>query len=138
MRPKFVFDTNAIVSALLLPRSAPRQAFDLALGTGSILASTDSIAELNDVLRRRRFNKYVAELQRLEFLAALLRESELVQVVENVRICRDPKDDKFLSLAISGRASCVITGDEDLLVLHPFREILILKPAEFLMRDWHL
>jgi predicted nucleic acid-binding protein len=49
-----------------------------------------------------------------------------------VRACRDPKDDKFLELAVSGAACCVVTGDQDLLALHPFRSVSILTPAQFL------
>ena len=47
-------------------------------------------------------------------------------------MCRDPDDDKFLELAVSGNADYLVSGDDDLLALHPFREIPILRPAEFL------
>jgi predicted nucleic acid-binding protein len=60
----------------------------------------------------------------------------LVDVTERVAACRDPKDDKFLELAVSGRASCIVSGDKDLLALHPFRGIAILNPAAFLTVDW--
>jgi len=46
--------------------------------------------------------------------------------------CRDPKDNKFLELAVTANASCIITGDDDLLVLHPFRNIPILNASDFL------
>lgn len=136
MHAKFVFDTNAIVSAALLPRSKSRSAFDTASKLGKLLVSPDTVDELNDVLRRPHFDKYITESLRVEFLTALLREAELVDITEEVRVCRDPKDDKFLSLAMSGNADCIITGDKDLLVLHPFRNILILTPADFVSRDW--
>jgi len=91
--------------------------------------------ESYDVFRRKEFEKYVTETLRVEFLAALLRDSELVQITENVKVCRDPRDDKFLSLAISGNASCIVSGDKDLLVLNPFREIPIMPPAQFLEEE---
>ena len=134
MAGRFVFDTNAILSALLLPKSKPRQAFDKARREGTLLISEDMIGEINDVLRRDEFEKYVKESLRVEFLTALLRDAELVQVTENVTACRDPRDDKFLSLAVSGNANCIVSGDKDLLVLDPFREIAILSPAQFLER----
>jgi putative PIN family toxin of toxin-antitoxin system len=127
-----VIDTSVAVSAVLLPRSVPRQAFDAAAMRGRPLVSTATIAELDEVLRRPKFNRYVPEDKRLEFLAALLREAEVVEVTEVVNECRDPKDNKFLELAISGRASHVISGDPDLLVLHPFRGVVIATPQEFL------
>jgi len=104
MAGRFVFDTNAIVGAVLLPKSKPRKAFDKANQNGKLLVSNEVIEELNDVLRRGDFEKYVTEALRVEFLAALLRDAELVRITENVKACRDPRDDKFLSLAISGNA----------------------------------
>ena len=97
-----------------------------------IVGQAETIDELNDVLRRDDFDKYIAEALRTEFLVALLRDAELVDITETIVACRDPRDDKFLSLAVSGSADCIISGDKDLLVLNPFRDILILTPAQFL------
>ena len=126
-----VLDTNVVVSAALLPRSTPRRAFDQVLEQGISLISLATLAELNEVLRRPRFNSYLREEERLGFLAALVRESELVEVTAAVSVCRDPKDDKFLELALSGAATHIISGDDDLLALHPFRGIAILSPHDF-------
>ena len=126
-----VLDTNVAVSAALLPQSTPRRAFDLVLRHGASLISIATLAELNEVLRRPRFDRYLTEEERLEFLAAVVRESELVEVTAVVSVCRDPKDDKFLELALSGAATHIISGDNDLLALHPFREIAILSPQDF-------
>ena len=130
-----VIDTSVIVSAVLLPQSAPRQAFDLATSRGALLVSIQTIAELEDVLRRPKFEKYIAEAQRLEFLAALLHIAEPTEVRDVVSECRDAKDNKFLELALSGSASHIISGDADLLVLHPFRGIEIVTPHTFLSLD---
>lgn len=126
-----IIDTGVVVSALLLPRSVPRQAFDVAAARGRLLVSDETIAELDDVLRWPKFDKYVSETRRLEFLAALVREAEVIDVVDVVTECRDPKDNKFLELALSGRGSHIVTGDTDLLVLHPFRRIAIVNPQSF-------
>jgi putative PIN family toxin of toxin-antitoxin system len=55
-----------------------------------------------------------------------------IQVSVSINLCRDPKDNKFLELAIEAGAACTITGDKDLLVLHPFENIPILSAADFL------
>jgi predicted nucleic acid-binding protein len=55
-----------------------------------------------------------------------------VEISETIVACRDPKDDQYLALAINGGAECIVTGDEDLLVLHPFRSIPILTARSFL------
>jgi uncharacterized protein len=129
---RFVLDTGVLVSAVLLPRSVPRRAVDLAFARGIVLASADTIDELDEVLRRHRFNRYLHEKERLLFLAAFIRDIRLVEVTEKLTECRDPKDNKFLELAISGNATCIMSGDSDLLVLNPFRRITILTPQEFL------
>jgi putative PIN family toxin of toxin-antitoxin system len=127
-----VLDTGAVVSAVLLPRSVPRRAFDRAAACGKILVSLATLGELDDVLRRSKFDKYIGQAKRLEFFAAFARKAEMVEVAEVVRECRDPKDDKFLELEVSGGASHIISGDGDLLALHPFRSIAIVTPHDFL------
>jgi uncharacterized protein len=130
--PRFVLDTNVIVSALLLPDSKPRDAFDRALDLGKIVISISVFVELEAVLSRGKFDKYLTDEERKEFLAALVREAEYVDITEVIAVCRDPKDDKFLELAVSGHADCLITGDPDLLALHPFRDIPILRPSAYI------
>ncbi len=131
---RVVIDTGVAVSALLLPHSIPRQAFDLALSRCLVLESSATVTELEEVLRRPKFDKYFDEAQRLEFLAALIREAMVIEVSSTVTECRDPKDNKFLELAISGRASHIVSGDADLLVLNPFQEISIVSPHEFVLQ----
>jgi putative PIN family toxin of toxin-antitoxin system len=127
-----VFDTNVVVSAVLLAGSVPRRALDAAVRMSRLLVSAATVAELEGVLRRPKFDKYIRQDERLEFLAALVREAEVVEVTEVVTDCRDPKDNQFLELAVSGRATHIVTGDADLLALHPFRGMSILTPQAFL------
>jgi uncharacterized protein len=128
---RFVLDTGVLVRALLLPLSVPRQAVDLAFVHGIIMVSAATIDELNEVLRRPKFNRYLGEEERLLFLSAFIRDATVVDVTENITACRDAKDNKFLELAVAGDATCIVTGDHDLLVLSPFRGIPILSPQEF-------
>ena len=129
---RFVFDTNVVVSALLLANSIPRQAFDRALDNGTILLSVPVILELADVLGRDKLNKFLFEEERMRFLVALIKQAELVRISQAIDLCRDAKDNKFLELAVAGAASCIVSGDKDLLVLSPFRGIPIVTPNEFL------
>ena len=117
-----VFDTNVLVSALLLPESKPRQALDLALGNGKVLLSFAALAELYDVLSRKQLHRYVDEEDIRSFLAALTREAQWIEVDAEIKACRDSKDDKFLELALSGHATYIVTGDSDLLLSIPFGE----------------
>ena len=127
-----VFDTGVLVGAVLLPHSLPRRAFDSIEQAGRLLLSEATLDELDSVLRRPKFDKYVSERDRLEFLVALVRQAEVVPITFQISECRNPSDNKFLELAVSGGAGQIVSGDADLLVLHPFRGIDILRPAEFL------
>ncbi len=129
---RFVFDTNVMLSALLFEQSVPRRAFDTALDHGRILLSAATLTELTLVLGRPKFDRYVHAEERERFLVALVREASLVEPGEEIHACRDPDDNEFLALAVAGGASYIISGDEDLLILNPFRGIQILAPAEFL------
>ncbi|MDE0673409.1 MAG: putative toxin-antitoxin system toxin component, PIN family [Caldilineaceae bacterium] len=102
-----------------------------------VLMSIALSEEIADVMSRARFDKYVSSEERALFLAALLDASEVVEIVDSIRICRDPKDDKILELAISGNADCIVTGDDDLLALNPFRGVAIVTPADFLQASSH-
>lgn len=58
--------------------------------------------------------------------------SQVVEPQEQIQACRDPKDDIYLETAVSAQADCIVSGDPDLLALHPFRGIFILTPRDFL------
>jgi len=131
-RLRVVLDTNALVSRLLLPNSAPARAVRLAVSEDRILASDATLMELADVLGRLKFDPYVTIEERQTFLRLFGRIAERVQIIHVVRTCRDPKDDKFLELAANGSAGAIVTGDNDLLALHPFRGIPVLTPTAFL------
>ena len=134
MEPKnrYVFDTGVLVSAALFPDSVPGQAMREALRRGLLLLSQATTEEIAEVLNRRKFDHYVSVPTRKRFLAALVREALVVETNRSFAVCRDPKDNKFLDLAVCGEASVLVSGDQDLLVLHPFQGIPILTPAQFL------
>ena len=135
-KPRFVLDTNVVVSAVLIKQSISRRAFDKAEQNGQLLLSILAIDELNEVLRRKKFNKYLTERERLRFLNVLIHKAKLIQIIETISVCRDPKDDKFLELAVNGQADAILSGDQDLLVLHPFQGIPIVAPRQFLQMSW--
>jgi putative PIN family toxin of toxin-antitoxin system len=128
----YVFDTNTLVSAVLFEHSTPGQALRRALSRGRVLLSPSTLEELAEVLQREKFERYVTAAEREEFLIAFVERALFMEPTEEVHACRDARDDKFLELAVSGRAVYIISGDADLLVLHPFRNIAIMTAAEFL------
>jgi uncharacterized protein len=134
---RVVVDTGVLVSALILPRGAIGEILRaLRDGRFTIVYSTDIIVEIIEVLGRPKIrSKYNLQTEDVTALINLIRlRGELVIPKRVVTACRDPKDNKFLEAALAGEASVITTGDDDLLVLHPFEGIEILRPAEFLAR----
>jgi putative PIN family toxin of toxin-antitoxin system len=136
LRLRVVLDTNALISRLLVPSSVPARTVRRAISEHVVLASDPTITELADVLSRRKFDLYVSVQDRKAFLRLFGRISERVTIAHVVRACRDPKDDKFLELAVNGAADVIVTGDADLLTLNPFRGIRIVSAAEFLLEEF--
>jgi putative PIN family toxin of toxin-antitoxin system len=81
---------------------------------------------------RQKFSRIRSFGERRELLAVYGLLFEPIEITESIQDCRDPKDNKFLELALSGNADFIITGDADLLSLHPWRGIAILSPADYL------
>ena len=132
---RVVVDTNVFVSQLLRLSSVPGQAAGEAMDTGVVLVSAATLNELADVLAQAKFDRYASLEQRIQFIRLIANTAEFVPIIHPVRECRDPKDDKFLEVALNGRADVIITGDADLLAMNPWREIAILSPADYLRRD---
>jgi putative PIN family toxin of toxin-antitoxin system len=102
-----------------------------------LCASAATLAELKEVLARDKFRRYQTEAARERFLQIIenhvrrfiVREEDCLSLNP---ACRDPKDNKFLALAAESEAEILVSSDEDLLVLDPWREVRILRPADFL------
>ena len=127
-------DTNVILSRLFFRNSVPAQAVRLATSIGYLLVSAETLEELESVLFRAKFDAYLSLHERIAFFDALRLSAAFIESVAPISACRDPKDDKFLALALAGQAGFILTGDQDLLTLHPFRDIDILTPRQYL--DW--
>ena len=129
---RLVIDTNILISGLMSVNSLPQQVFDYATSQAILLMSDEVQSEIENVISRRKLQKYITLERRTKFLSELSQQVERVTINQQIRACRDPKDDKFLDLAVCGEANYIITGDTDLLDLHPFQNISIIKAANFL------
>ncbi|MGP8253213.1 MAG: putative toxin-antitoxin system toxin component, PIN family [Terracidiphilus sp.] len=137
MRPRAVFDTSTLVGAILRAGSVPYQALSVALNSCELCVSADTLAELENVLARRHFARYASTEARLAFVEVIRAEATAIEVnasssLDLTPLCRDAKDDRFLALAVAAQAGVIVSSDQDLLVLHPWRGIAILTPAQFL------
>jgi putative PIN family toxin of toxin-antitoxin system len=128
----FVFDTNTLISAVLISSSISRKALNIAFKRGTLVFSEETISELNTVLIRSKFDKYISLSDRLDFIQLIENRALIKITTSNFTDCRDKKDNKFLNLAFDSQSKCIITGDKDLIVLNPFKEIRILSSTDFL------
>ena len=124
-----VCDSNVYISAIVFG-GQPREVVACGeRGAFQLLVSSAVIAEVETILDR----KFGWEPQRLiRIVNPIWRATRLVEVRLVIRECRDPKDNHLLALALEAGAEFIVTGDRDLLVLHPFRGVQILCPAAFL------
>ncbi|MCC6300347.1 MAG: putative toxin-antitoxin system toxin component, PIN family [Anaerolineales bacterium] len=132
---RVVVDTGILVRALISPKGTiGRVLHALRDGRFTAIYFTPMMLEVADVLGRPKIReKYHIQPNDAEALINLVRlRGELVIPKRTVTACRDPKDNKFLEAALAGEADAVVTGDDDLLVLHPFESMDILRPAELL------
>ena len=132
---RVIVDTNILVRALIKPHGTVGPVLlRLRQGDYTLLYARSLLEELIDVLNRPRIRKKYRLTDRdIQTVVSLtLLRGEAVVLEEQITACRDPKDNKFLEVAVAGKADVIISGDQDLLVLHPFAGIPIVQPATFL------
>jgi len=135
--PRVVIDTSTLIGAVLRPASTPRQAFLVAAKDFELCVSQATLNELQEVLNRPKFDRYAPLKTRLAFLGLVTQRSRLWEVDATSEqaaagACRDPKDNKFLALALACQAAAIVSSDADLLTLGIWKGIQITTPAGFL------
>lgn len=127
-----MLDSNLVVSAFLNPEGMASTALQVAVEHFDVAASSDTLAELADVLKRDKFDRYASKSDRITRLEAYAQTVLVFDVQLKVTDCKDPKDNKFLALCTTAKAKVLVTGDKkDLLVMHPYRDIAVLGVREF-------
>jgi uncharacterized protein len=128
-----IVDTGVLVSAAIRPQSVPALALERALLHYEVCASMATFAELQTVLLRSKFDRYASAATRQLFVQGLSQHLRMVEVTQHVTDCIDPKDNKFLALALAVGAEMIIASNPHLTQMHPWRGIPILPPVAFLV-----
>ena len=129
---KIILDNNVIISYLISENSTPGQCVEHCLKRDILCTSKQIIAELESKLSLTKFAKYFTIDDVQEFIESYKLVSKLFTTTNKLKICRDPKDDMFLELALKTKADFIITGDKDLLSLKEYKSTEIITPAEYL------
>lgn len=130
-----VIDTNIFVSGIIKPSGLTGDVLrQLRDGNFTLFYAPALLDELVDVLNRPRIrDKYGITHEDIKTIVALVMlRGESVTPDRTITVCRDPKDDMFLEIAVAGDADVIVSGDNDLLVLNPFENIPIISPRDFL------
>lgn len=130
-----VLDTNILISAALKPNSIASSVVRKAIEHYELCASEETIKELKETLQREKFKKYFDRLEysRDQFIRFIEQSCVMISSSEEITDCNDPKDNKFLELAVAANASMLISGDKKhLLSMNPYRGIQIITAREFL------
>ncbi len=132
-----VIDTNVLLSAALSPDGTARKALNKAYQQFKIAQSDETYQELKTRIYKPKFDKYISDEDRQDFLNVVKKYSHFLEIKSQVNTCRDPDDNKFLELAKDSNAEFLITGDKDLLILKTIPEYQnqIITPADFLAID---
>ena len=131
----FIVDTNTLVSSLLLKNSTSFKALEKVHELGLLIFSDDTFLEFELVLLRKKFDRYFSKEERLQIIERIYREGTFMMVEADLHFSRDPKDDKFLALALAIKADCIITGDKDLLDIKTFGKTKITTITSYLSKE---
>lgn len=140
---RVVVDTNVLVSALLAPQGTAGEIMRQLVRSEKavLIISPETMHELRRVLAYPKIEKLLrfdpGAIERFVSAIEMLGEEVEERISPELPECRDLDDVKFLKLAVSGRADCLITGDQDLLVLKSVADIPIVTPAEFILLHPH-
>ncbi|MEI7636995.1 MAG: putative toxin-antitoxin system toxin component, PIN family [Syntrophus sp. (in: bacteria)] len=127
---RVVFDTNVLVAAFLteglcsgLLVRARKQAFSLVL-------CDDIIREFEGVLMKK-FKLTTTDISEISAIVSEATSEILHKLSPIPNICRDTNDDMIIACAIDGTADYIVIGDEDLLILKNYKDIVIINPRNF-------
>lgn len=128
---RLIFDTSTLIGAILKPKSLPAEVFYHAVRHHHLLASHETLGELIEVIQRDKFDRFRSREERLKVVSHYFGLVALVKPTVLATDCRDEKDNKFLSLALSVPADMMVSSDDDLLILHPYQGIRILTVRQY-------
>jgi len=127
---RIVVDTGVLVSAAIRPESIPALALEKAFLLFEVCACAETVAELETLLLRAKFDRYAARAEREAFIAGFRERTVMVPVSQTVTDCPDPKDNMFLALANTAQAELLISSDPHLVAMHPWQEAVWEFPAK--------
>lgn len=126
---KIVVDTNVVISGLFFGGKPGEIIKAIVNSKIKACATTEIIDEYSEIVERMVLKKH-GEIN-VNLLLPLINSFEIIRRKSNIKISRDPDDDKFIECAIDGKALYIVSGDEDLLEIKKYGKIKIVTVKEF-------
>jgi len=128
---KIILDTNIWIS-FLINRDFKKLDVQLTKRNIRFLFSEELMEEFLEVARRPKLKKFFSKQNLNQLVENFENYGEFIRIKSKMNLCRDPKDNFLLNLAIDGKADFLVTGDKDLLVLDKIGDTRIITMREFL------
>lgn len=125
---KIVFDTNVWIASFIA-RGVCTDLVEHSVRNHTILTSDFILSEIQTVLKKK-FKYSNAVIHRTIQFIESNSQVVIIEALEH-QVCRDPDDDYILATGKNGNADCIISGDQDLIILKKFEQIPILSPKDF-------
>lgn len=132
LNKKYICDTNVLLSSLLSKKSPPSEVVKYIIKNGFLAFSDETFSEFEEVFNRPKFDKFISKEKRIRFIEQVRSICWRYGIFQKIDLCRDPKDNKFLDVAIASYADYLITGDDDLLILKGIGNTSIITPRKFI------
>lgn len=131
---RVVLDTVVFVRALLNPKSRCGRLFFEKVGDYELVVSPEIIKEVLEVIRRPEIMSKSSHFNEVNFqhVLACFGDADVIEPSEEIGVCRDPADDKFIECALAARAQYIVSEDNDLKAIKQFRGISVIDSTEFL------
>ena len=128
---KLVLDTNIFISAFYWGGSSQKIIDRIVEGIDELYISSEILDEISDVMSRPKF-KSTAEIIK-KYTQSIEKIGKKVFISGKIKgVCRDKEDDDIIECGITSGADCLITGDDDLLVLGSYQNLKILSIRDYL------
>jgi putative PIN family toxin of toxin-antitoxin system len=131
-----VWDPGVLIAAALNPQGTPGYGLlALIAGRWTLIASPMLLDELDDVLQRRRFRRYLSRADAMDFIGDIQALADVCKDPprQRRRLTRDPADDYLVALAQATKADCLVSGDRDILDA-PDPGVEVITPKAFVGR----
>jgi len=127
---RIIIDTNIWISFLIGKNLKGLQNYIDAQNL-KIISCNEQLIELSEVFKKPKLRKYFSNEQITDFFELFDECSDCMAITSKTNICRDPKDNYLVALALDSNADFLITGDNDLLELKKIGETIVLLYTEF-------